>query len=68
MTFSYSIIEGLLASTVIVISAVYSIYVYNRVCVGLFSKYIYFSRDLNRREFFGDRCHKGEDYISRRTP
>ena len=50
--FSYSIIAGLLASTGIVISAGYSIYVYNRVCFGLFSKYIYFSRDLNRREFY----------------
>ena len=68
MTFSYSIIAGLLASTGIVISAGNSIYVYNRVCVGLFSKYIYFSRDLNRREFFGDKCGKGEDYISRRIP
>ena len=68
MAFSYSIIADLLASTGIVISAGYSIYVYNRVCVGLFSKYIYFSRDLNSREFFGDRCGKGEYYISRRTP
>ena len=68
MAFSYSIIVGLLASTGIVISVGYSIYVYNRVCVGLFSKYIYFSRDLNSREFLGDRCGKGEDYISRRTP
>lgn len=43
---------GVLASTGIVISAAYSIYMYNRVCFGLFSKYTLFCRDINRREFY----------------
>ena len=50
--FEYSLIAGALASTGIVISAGYSIYVYNRICFGWFSKYMLFSRDLNRREFY----------------
>ena len=45
-----SIIAVLAASTGIVMSAVSSIYVYNRIGFGVFSKSIYFSRDLNRME------------------
>ena len=52
MAFSYSIIAGLMALSGIVISAGYSIYIYIIECVlGCFSKYIYFSWDLNHQEF-----------------
>lgn len=50
--FSYSVIVGVCASLGIVLSASYSIYLYNRVGFGAPSKYLYFSRDINRREFF----------------
>jgi len=50
--FEYSLIAGALASTGIVISASYSVYMYNRMCFGWFSRYVLFSRDLNRREYF----------------
>lgn len=50
--FECSFMAGLLASAGMVLSAGYSIYVYNRICFGMFSKYFYFSRDLNRREFY----------------
>lgn len=50
--FEYSFIVGGLASLGVVLSAGYSIYLYNRVCFGVPSKFIYFSRDLNRREFY----------------
>lgn len=44
-------VTGVLVCGGIVISAGYSIHAYNRVCLGGFSKYLFFSRDLNRREF-----------------
>lgn len=50
--FECSFIAGLLASSGMVLSAGYSIYVYNRICFGMFSQYFNFSRDLNRREFY----------------
>nr|QDH12158.1 NADH dehydrogenase subunit 4 [Halichondria sp. HK-2019] len=50
--FEYSMIEGVLASLGVVLSAGYSIYFYNRVCFGAPSKYLYLFRDLNRREFY----------------
>nr|YP_001633639.1 NADH dehydrogenase subunit 4 [Negombata magnifica]CAM06604.1 NADH dehydrogenase subunit 4 [Negombata magnifica] len=50
--FEYSFIAGVLASVGMVLSAGYSIYMYNRICFGVSSKYLYFSRDLNRREFY----------------
>nr|ATI10790.1 NADH dehydrogenase subunit 4 [Plenaster craigi] len=50
--FEYSIVVGVLASFGMVLSAAYSIYLYNRVCFGAFSNYLYVSRDLNRREFY----------------
>jgi NADH-ubiquinone oxidoreductase chain 4 len=50
--FEYSFIVGLLASLGMVLSAAYSIYLYNRICFGFPSRYLYFSRDINRREFY----------------
>lgn len=50
--FEYSFMVGLLASGGIVLSAGYSIYMYNRICFGVPSKYFNFSRDINRREFY----------------
>ena len=50
--FEYNIIVGVLAALSMVLSAAYSIYLYNRVCFGVTSKYLHFSRDLNRREFY----------------
>lgn len=50
--FEYSIVAGVLASVGMVLSAGYSIYMYNRICFGAFSNYLYFSRDLNRREVY----------------
>nr|YP_009020813.1 NADH dehydrogenase subunit 4 [Polymastia littoralis]AHM12894.1 NADH dehydrogenase subunit 4 [Polymastia littoralis] len=50
--FEYSFIVGVLASLGTVLSVGYSIYLYNRVCFGAPSNYLYFSRDLNRREFY----------------
>ncbi len=50
--FEYSMVEGVLASLGVVLSAAYSIYLYNRVCFGAASRYLYYFRDLNRREFF----------------
>ena len=50
--FEYNIVVGILASSSIVLSACYCIYLYNRICFGVTSKFIYFSRDLNRREFY----------------
>ena len=50
--FEYSYVAGVLASFGTVLSAGYSIYLYNRICFGLPSKYIYYPRDLNRREFY----------------
>nr|CAD1874631.1 nad4 [Tethya wilhelma] len=50
--FEYSFIVGVLASLGMVLSAGYSMYLYNRVCFGEASRYLRFSRDLNRREFY----------------
>ena len=43
---------GVIASFGTVLSAAYSIYLYNRVCFGMPSKFLCYSRDLNRREFY----------------
>ena len=43
---------GVIASFGTVLSAAYSIYLYNSVCFGLPSKFLCYSRDLNRREFY----------------
>ena len=50
--FEYSYVVGVIASFGTVLSAAYSIYLYNRVCFGLPSKFLCYSRDLNRREFY----------------
>ena len=50
--FEYSYIVGVLASLGVVLSAAYSMYLYNRVCFGFLSKSLKYSRDLNRREFY----------------
>ena len=47
-----SFLVGVLASSGVVFSAGYSIYMYNRVCFGGVSKYFSFLRDLTRREFY----------------
>ena len=50
--FEYSFIVGLLASLGMILGAAYSLYLYNRVCFGNTSNFLFFSRDLNRREFY----------------
>ena len=50
--FEYSYLVGVLASSGIVLSAAYSIYLYNRICFGSLSRSLNFNRDLNRREFY----------------
>lgn len=44
-------IIAFLASTGIVFSACYSIWLYNRISFGSFTKYIKYTTDINRREF-----------------
>lgn len=50
--FEYSFFVGAIASLGMVLSAGYSIYLYNRVCFGVPSNYLRYSRDLNRSEFY----------------
>ena len=50
-TFMKSPIIGLLASSGIVLSAAYSIWLYNRISFGAWSKYLNYTSDLTRREF-----------------
>lgn len=50
--FEHSSAAGVLVASGIVLSAVYSLYVYNRVCGGAPSRYVHFSRDLARRDFY----------------
>ena len=50
--FEYSFVVGAFASLGMVLSGGYSMYLYNRVCFGVPSKYLSFSRDLTRREIF----------------
>lgn len=35
-----------------VLSAGYSLYMFNRICFGVSSKYLKYLRDLSRKEFF----------------
>jgi NADH-ubiquinone oxidoreductase chain 4 len=49
--FQQNPIVGLLASSGIVLSAGYSIWLYNRISFGAWSKYVRYTVDLNRREF-----------------
>jgi NADH-ubiquinone oxidoreductase chain 4 len=50
--FDFSYFVGVSASLGVILSAIYSIFLYNRVCFGISSNYLYFSRDINRQEFF----------------
>ena len=50
--FEYSYVVGGLASLGVVLSASYLIHLYNRICFGFPSKFIFYPRDLNRREFY----------------
>ena len=44
-------IVSVLGSTGIVLSAAYSIWLYNRISYGAYSKYLNYTTDMNRREF-----------------
>lgn len=50
-TFQQSPIIGLLASSSIVLSACYSIFLFNRLAFGSFSNYLTYPKDMSRREF-----------------
>ena len=50
--FGHSTVAGVLVASGIVLSAVYSLYMYNRVCGGAPSFYAHISRDLARRDFY----------------
>ena len=49
--FQQNPLMALLGSTGIVLSAGYSIWLYNRIAFGTWSKYVKYTVDLNRREF-----------------
>ena len=53
--FQRSPLIGLLGASSIILSAAYSIYLYNRIAFGEYSKYLSFNRssalDISRREF-----------------
>jgi len=51
--YSTSVSLGVFTASSMVISAIYSLYLYNRVCFGQPSPHILFSRDINRRELHG---------------
>lgn len=44
-------IVAILGATGIVLSAAYSIWLYNRITFGQYSQYLNFTKDVNRREF-----------------
>lgn len=44
-------VAGVLGSSGIILSAAYSIWLYNRVCFGTWQPYLNYTTDLNRREF-----------------
>ena len=44
-------VVSILGSTGIVLSAAYSIWLYNRISYGTYSKYLNYTTDINRREF-----------------
>lgn len=50
-SFQMNPIVGVLGSTGIVLSAAYSIWLFNRVSFGAYSKYLNYTKDMNRREF-----------------
>lgn len=49
--FERSSISGIIASFSVVLSAGYSLWIFSRITFGDFSKNLYFSQDINRREF-----------------
>lgn len=49
--FQRSPIIGLLGASSIVLSACYSIFLFNRMCFGTYSQYLSYTKDVNRREF-----------------
>ena len=50
-TFQFNPIVAVLAASGIVLSAAYSIWLYNRISFGTYSQYLNFTKDINRREF-----------------
>ena len=50
-TFQRSPVIGLIGASSIVLSASYSIYLYNRLSFGEYSKYLTYTNDVSRREF-----------------
>ena len=50
-TYQMNPIVGVLAATGIVLSAAYSIWLYNRISFGAYSQYLNYTKDMNRREF-----------------
>ena len=50
--FEYSYLSAIVAALGMVLSAAYGLYMFNRVCFGNMTHYLYRPRDLNRREFF----------------
>lgn len=49
--FQRSPLVGLLGASSIILSAAYSIYLYNRIAFGAYSRYLSWTTDINRREF-----------------
>lgn len=49
--FQKSPLVGLLGASSIILSAVYSIYLYNRISFGAYSQYLSYTTDITRREF-----------------
>ena len=50
-TYQMNPIVAILGATGIVLSAAYSIWLYNRITFGQYSQYLNFTKDVNRREF-----------------
>jgi len=49
--FQRSPLIGLLGASSIILSAAYSIYLYNRISFGAYSRYLSYTTDISRREF-----------------
>ncbi|WP_262890155.1 proton-conducting transporter transmembrane domain-containing protein, partial [Polaribacter pacificus] len=50
-SYQFNPIVSILGSTGIVLSAAYSIWLYNRISYGAYSNYLGYTTDINRREF-----------------
>ena len=50
-TYQINPIVAILGATGIVLSAAYSIWLYNRITFGSYSQYLNYTKDINRREF-----------------